>query len=41
MLVSISTLVMFKCLLTVHGEEDNEDMLREKLGDALVEKWMF
>ncbi|MBD7974455.1 SMI1/KNR4 family protein [Escherichia whittamii] len=34
-------LVMFKCLLTVHGEEDNEEMLREKLGDALVEKWMY
>lgn len=34
-------LIMFKCLLTVHGEEDNEEMLREKLGDALVEKWMY
>lgn len=33
--------VMYKCLLTVHGEEENEEMLREKLGDALVEKWVY
>lgn len=33
--------LMFMCLLTVHGEEDNEDLLREHLGDAVVEKWMY
>lgn len=33
--------LMFMCLLAVHGEEDNEDVLRERLGDAVVEKWMY
>lgn len=33
--------LMFKCLLEVHGEEDNEDLLREHLGDDIVEKWMY
>lgn len=33
--------LMFKCLLEVHGEEDNEELLRERLGDAIVEKWMY
>lgn len=34
-------ILMFKCLLEVHGEEDNEELLRERLGDAVVEKWMY
>lgn len=34
-------ILMFKCLLDAHGEEDNEDLLREHLGDAIVEKWMY
>ncbi|TCV91903.1 SMI1/KNR4 family protein [Biostraticola tofi] len=34
-------ILMFKCLLDVHGEEENEDLLREHLGDAVVEKWMY
>ncbi|MGC6386050.1 SMI1/KNR4 family protein [Ewingella sp. S1.OA.A_B6] len=33
--------LMFKCLLEAHGEEENEDLLRERLGDAVVEKWMY
>lgn len=33
--------LMFKCLLEAHGEEDNEDLLREHLGDDVVEKWMY
>lgn len=33
--------LMFTCLLDVHGEEDNEDLLRKHLGDAVVEKWMY
>lgn len=33
--------LMFKCLLEAHGEEDNEDLLREHLGDEVVEKWMY
>lgn len=33
--------LMFKCLLDVHGEEDNEDLLRERLGDEVVDKWMY
>lgn len=33
--------LMFMCLLHVYGEEDNEDLLREHLGDDLVEKWMY
>ena len=33
--------LMFMCLLAVHGEEDNEDLLRKHLGDAVVEKWMY
>ncbi len=32
--------LMFKCLLAAHDEEDNED-LREHLGDEIVEKWMY
>lgn len=34
-------ILMFKCLLEVHGEEDNEELLRERLSDAVVEKWMY
>ncbi|MCU5773980.1 SMI1/KNR4 family protein [Erwiniaceae bacterium BAC15a-03b] len=34
-------ILMFKCLLEAHGEEENEDLLRERLGDAVVEKWMY
>lgn len=33
--------LMFTCLLDVHGEEENEELLRERLGDAVVEKWMY
>lgn len=33
--------LMFKCLLEIHGEDDNEELLRERLGDAVVEKWMY
>lgn len=33
--------LMFKCLLEAHGEEDNEDLLREHLGDEVVQKWMY
>lgn len=33
--------LMFKCLLEAHGEEDNEDLLREHLGDDVVQKWMY
>lgn len=33
--------LMFKCLLEIHGEEENETVLRERLGDAVVEKWMY
>lgn len=33
--------LMFKCLLAAHDEEDNEDLLREHLGDEIVEKWMY
>jgi hypothetical protein len=32
---------MFKCLLEAHGEEENEELLRERLGDEVVEKWMY
>jgi len=33
--------LMFKCLLAARDEEDNEDLLREHLGDKVVEKWMY
>lgn len=33
--------LMFKCLLNVHDEEDNEDLLREHLGNEIVNKWMY
>lgn len=33
-------LLMFKCLREVQGEEENEALLRERLGAAIVEKWM-
>jgi hypothetical protein len=33
--------LMFKCLLEVHGQDDDEDALRARLGDAVVEKWMY
>lgn len=33
--------LMFKCLLEAHGEEENEELLRERLGDEVVEKWMY
>ena len=34
--------LMFKCLLQVHdAEDDDETLLRQRFGDALVEKWMY
>lgn len=33
--------LMFKCLLEAHGEEENEGLLREHLGDDIVDKWMY
>ncbi|WP_231755257.1 SMI1/KNR4 family protein [Bordetella sp. N] len=33
--------LMYKCLLEVHEQEDDEDTLRRHLGDAIVDKWMY
>lgn len=34
-------ILMFMCLLFIHDEEGNEELLRERLGDEIVEKWMY
>ena len=31
----------FKCLLAVHDREDDETLLRQRLGNDIVDKWMY
>lgn len=34
--------LMFKCLLEIHEQdEDDESLLRQHLGDAIVDKWLY
>jgi hypothetical protein len=34
--------LMFKCLLEIHQQDDDsEQLLRQQLGDAVVDKWMY